>query len=751
MKYTILYAATLLLATALPIQMRAVQMQADTPAAMSSAIQQALTTLSQYQQAQQTAGLQDPNIAYSMRKAVVLADLLIDSNGKLNASLCPSLKAAFISATPLEYEVDMARVLDQLDSSWQPFFDAISAPTDHTHSSLLLRSLFSMQASDTLTDRHAKMGVLAAMLSPYNQGPVGDCFAVAEVITDHEEFYQHAANDYAEMVQKGYLTRSVNGQPDNFFCLPVLADTDREQPFNIDASGMIHGTQMPFLSAPGLAAACNVMGANVTPQFAQQVLETLPQNANGNTVLDVIGACATAMVKNQGGNRPTLIALGKFAFSSLTSNPIMRSVEAAFAAMAEDRASDSTRGNINSCIAQALDSTWQSLSNDPQMGAFQAAFSTLFNASYRLVYNLDVPLPQVSADGSSEDGAFWLYQRNLKDSTSMGIRVVSPQDLRRLVLNAVAGAAAQVPGSAAISSAVTQYVKDDAFLRAALWAYDATNKQEAYPVANYKKLSRTPMQSPDGDNPFEVDDIDTGKNFDGNVQNRTVANAQDLLTWCLGMAKLAAPGLTPTRDLFPMDSPQHAFHFVPGNPDLAAYAQNGKNPSDWIRQGLMIPGMKISTRIMDSQTASALNNAVYQYVSNAIPNQSDYNAILPKGRSLTVQQYTQALVDGINRWLGSDANQANEVGTLVDAALFQVLPAADVATLEQTAIKFAFTNWNDGVKDIYFCGYFNPRTQAIGFGTIDEDKTNLQPMQNEDAWVTNQQWDVDLTPQAPAA
>lgn len=747
MKYTILYAATLLLATAMPGPIRAAQ---DAPAAVSSAIQQALTALSQYQQAQQAAGLQDPNIACSMRKAIVLADLLIDSTGQLNVSLCPSLKAAFIPANPLEYEVDMARVLDQLDSSWQPFFDAISAPADHSLSSLLLRALFSMQVSDTITDRHAKMGVLAAMLSPYNQGPVGDCFAVAEVITDHEEFYQHAANDYAEMVQKGYLTRSVNGQPDNFFCLPVLADTDREQPFNIDASGMIHGTQVPFLSAPGLAAACNIMGANVTPKFAQQVLQALPQNANGITVLDVIGACAKVVVQNQGGDKPTLVALGKFAFSSLTSNPIMRSVEAAFAAMAEDRASDSTRGNINNCIAQALASTWQSLNSDPRVGAFQTAFFNLFNASYRLVYNPDVPLPQVSADGSSEDGAFWLYRRNLKDPNCMGVRVISPQDLRKLVLDAVAEASV-LSGSTAISNAVTQYVKDDAFLRAALWAYDPANKQENYPVANYKKLSRTPMQSPDGDNPFEVDDIDTGKSFDSSVQNHTVANAQDLLTWCLGMAKTVAPGLSPTRELFPMDSPQHAFHFVPGNPDLATYAQNGKNPSDWIRQGLMIPGMKISTRTMDSQTASALNNGVYQYLSNAIPNQSDYNAILPEGQSLTVQQYAQALVDGINKYLGSNADQASEVGTLVDVTLLQVLPTADAATLEQTAIKFAFTNWNDGVKDIYFCGYFNPRTQTIGFGTIDEDKTNLQPMQNADAWVTNQQWDVDLTPKTPAA
>ena len=48
------------------------------------------------------------------------------------------------------------------------------------------------------------------MLAPYNQGPVGDCFAVNDVIRDHTEYYRHMAMDCASIVMKGYVERPVN-------------------------------------------------------------------------------------------------------------------------------------------------------------------------------------------------------------------------------------------------------------------------------------------------------------------------------------------------------------------------------------------------------------------------------------------------------------------------------------------------------------------------------------------------------------
>ncbi|HSW86257.1 MAG TPA: hypothetical protein VLG49_02020, partial [Rhabdochlamydiaceae bacterium] len=429
-----------------------------------------------------------------------------------------------------------------------------------------------------------------------------------------------------------------------------------------------------------------------------------------------------------------LVAKGEYAFSSLTNNPVLRAVECVFAAMAEDRAQDSTRGNVNDCVGQSLKDQWGSLDQD-----FQTAFMNNFNASYRLVYNPNIPLPQVSADGSSTDGGFQLFKRS-NTPIEMGTRLATPQDFRQLVLDAISMTENQFGSNA---TKLKDFVLNGTFLRDALWAYDSANQQEPDPVGNYQKLSRTPMQSCDGDNPFEVSDIDTGTTYDGDVQTYTPNNMYDLINWCLNLAKIAP------AEMVPMDSPQHAFNFVPNNSDLAAFVKSGISSDQWIRTILSTPGMKISTRLIDSNTRTALSNAMYAMISNALPEKS-YQQLTSSllGRSLTVQQYAQGLVDGINNLLGSDDGQASRVALALDATLLQVLPPQDSSMLQKTAIRFAFTNWNDETKDIYFCAYFNPRTQQVAFATIDEDKTNLQPM-DEAEWINHQQWDVDLRPYAP--
>jgi hypothetical protein len=215
------------------------------------------------------------------------------------------------------------------------------------------------------------------------------------------------------------------------------------------------------------------------------------------------------------------------------------------ATMAEDRPNDSTRGNINQSLVQALQSTWKQLNHLPGASSFQQTFTNTFNASYRLLYNLDIPLSRVSSDGSSHSGGFQLYERIVASPKQLGRHMATPQDFRQLVLDAIHQTATQLgstQGVQSIASQLTAVVNTDDFLKNVLWDYDSSNKQEPDPVVNYQKLSRTPMLSPDGDNPFEVDDIDTETNYNNYVQAYTPSNMKDLISWCLTLAKKAPQG-----------------------------------------------------------------------------------------------------------------------------------------------------------------------------------------------------------------
>ncbi len=721
---------------------------------MRAEILQALKQLKNYANTQTQIPIQNSDLAYAFKKALVIADLLINSDGSLNLAIRPSIKLAFKLYNPKEFEANMGKFLDHMDPSWQPFFDTVSAPQDPNGAgSLALRALFGLAPDQPLTDRHAKVAVLSALLAPENQGPVGDCFAVSAVIRDHDEYYRHSADDYRTLVASGMVQRPVNGTVDSFFFLPVLADADRNQTFQISASGAFPNTSLALFDAPGFAAARSIMGGNGLSNLSEAIMNSLSNNGQQDPVQTtpskVIAAMARAIASQTNGKAETLISplnsLGEYAFSSLTNHPVLRGEEAAFAAMAEDRPNDSTRGNINSCVDQALQSAWESLGD--QASPFKQAFETAFNASYRLVYNLNIPLAHVSADGSSTDGGFQLYSRIPENPASMGSRDATPNDFRNLVLNAITAAEMQlhsIEGHSA-GEAIRKVVHTNEFLKEAFWAYDPANKSEPHPLFHFLRLPRTPMQSCDGDNPYEVDDIDTGGDNENSVQTHTSKNAKDLLTWCLHLAKKAP------AELLPMNSPQHAFNFVPGNPDIQSYIKLGLPTSKWIQYRLAVPGIKVSRSPIAASVQKAFADGMYNQISNALQDPGPYQSLVQKldQQSLSVKDYATQLLNGINQLLGSDASQSEQVALALDAVLLQSLGANGQAILGHSAVRFAFTNWNEGTDDIYFCAFFNPRTEKIGFGTIMEDKTGLQPM-DENAWVNNQQWDVDLNPVAPS-
>ncbi|MBY0528866.1 MAG: hypothetical protein K2P51_01600 [Rhabdochlamydiaceae bacterium] len=749
-KIVILLAMTV--ASQAPSTLRAAPRVQDS--GQQSLITQAMSQLNTYAALQTSTNVQNTDLAIAMRKALLAAELLIGSNGALNLSMCAPVKAAFIPPNPREWEVNMGKVIDQLDATWQPFFSGVRLPAKlHSTGALALRALFSMDTQMKLTDRHAKIAVLAAMLAPYNQGPVGDCFAVNDVIRDHQEFFHHAAEDYRSIIMNGYLNRTVDGKLDYFFFLPILADEDLNQPFTLKLTGAIARTTHMLFDAPGFAAARTLMGGNANTTLMQDVLKELSQGIKGSeiqvTPTQVIAAMAQVLARvNPSLPVDGLISLGEYAFSSLTNQPVLRGVESAFAAMAEDRSNDSVRSDINSCVAYALEPVWKSVQNLPQAAACKSAFSQAFNGSFRLFYQLNIPLPQISADGSSSSGGFQLYQKIAQAPDQLGIRIATPQDFKNLVLNAISSVEnqmAQLPNVETITGALTHYVNTDDFLIQAFWAYDPQNQKEPNPIQNYLALSSTPMQTCSGDDPFELDNVESGPGNDNPIETYTPNNAKDLITWCLNLAKIVP------MELISMASPQHAFNFTPTNPDIAVFLKKGMPAAQWLQNILIVPGMQVARKWISSSTEKAIALDLSQMLSHVFPDMNGFQKLINKlnQSKLTVKDYASQLVTGLNRLLNSDQQQAAQVGLMIDGLLIQHLPSNDRAVLEQSAIRFAFTNWNQGTENIYFCAYFNPRTEQVGFGSIYEDKTNLQPM-DEEAWVNHQQWEVDLVPNRAA-
>lgn len=139
------------------------------------------------------------------------------------------------------------------------------------------------------------------------------------------------------------------------------------------------------------------------------------------------------------------------------------------------------------------------------------------NNSFRLVYNLNIPLTQPSADGSSTSGGFQLYRTIPNGPAQIGTFVTTPQQLGQFlsdVIRNVLAAMGATSDNQTIANTLAQSVQTNDFLQNVLWAYCPDNRKITDPVANYTQLTCTPMQTCLGDNPIAVYDIDTGEKND---------------------------------------------------------------------------------------------------------------------------------------------------------------------------------------------------------------------------------------------
>jgi hypothetical protein len=111
-------------------------------------------------------------------------------------------------------------------------------------------------------------------------------------------------------------------------------------------------------------------------------------------------------------------------------------------------------------------------------------------------------------------------------------------------------------------------------------------------------------------------------------------------------------------------------------------------------------------------------------------------------RVLNVHLYSQRLQDGLVAIFRLNDDQRTSLSFVLDTILIQSLTKDQSQAIQSNAIRFAKTNWNEGPKNLFFCCFFNLRTEKVDFGNIAEDHTGLQPMdQNE--WIDDQTWEVD--------
>lgn len=733
--------------------------------------QDVMNQLEQKNTAANAFSLQDPNMVIYVEEPKEIAKILLTATGQLNLGLIPSLKEQFFPddrqklSSLQEYQQKLLCILDQLDTNWQQLIDSVEVPSGlDTVAHALVRADLGLLPTEEVTKIHCQQVVFGAILSQLCQGPVGDCFAVAWAIRKHDEFPLAALKDYIDIVRDGFLTRQVNGAPDHFFFEMTIADEAMASQITLKPSGSVDEFHAPFWACPNLIAACRQMGITDLDKRKDALLQKLfGSKADPLTLTwnDLIRACADdEMAKSH--PEGDLFALGQYGFS-LANNHLLRAWENCFAAMAEDRAGTYVRDNVVNSVMTVFDGVFTSMENKASsekktvIEKVKDAFQKTLNSSFRFLYNGAIPLTHVSSDGSSSSGGFELYERDLQDLTHKGVRIATPEEFTAFVQRCLAKTT--VDGDRSVISSVLQSLalcangKD--FMKNVLYAYDDANQKVADPVGHYRDLERTPMMSLDGDNPWEVMSIDLGHDFSRDVKAYKPKNPQDLLRWLLGIAKWKEAKERYLEDNIANEedsttSPQHAFNIEMEGPEFKNFVTSKLSQSDWIKKTIVEPGSKIATAVMDRDAKQRFTTSVQNWLANQFQDgmpvaltQSLQKLFGSLNAKMTVNTFAKKGHDGVLHLFPQlNDDQKTEISLLLDGMLLQSLPADQTDVLQKSAVRFAKTNWDTGPDNLYFCCYFSPRTQQLAFGSIAEDQTGLQPM-NEKEWIDGQQWEVD--------
>lgn len=678
-----------------------------------------------------------------------LANCLLTSNGQLNFGLVSDLQEAFLPKNPLEWLQNLSRTLDQMDASWQEIINTIQLPKDPCCvSNDLIRAELQLPLSMPLTDLHAKQVALSAVLCQLNQGPVGDCFAVAWEIRKHNVFPLRALKDYAQLLREGFLLRPVGHEEESFFYVPTLADEALTQEISLDP-------QAKFWQWPTIIAACRHMGIDDPEQEAQAILRLLHAKTTPEKIIQ-----AYAEVRGKDAAR------GNYGFSAIN-HRLLRATETAFAGMAEARTSDPVRKATIACALKALRMALKKLDTSSPIKIatlnryLDAELADKLNRKIRYVYNAVISMSGLSADNHSTMGGFELYERAdfpsvdretrnalLRCRNPIGKKVETPPQFSNLV-----GCAIELtkPFSVLRASSSPEEIQffTEVFQTISSFAKTRSFTDETFRsfAMHFETSQRemTPLSAKCGDNPREVIAIEHGADPEKKLKTARFANPYDLIQWVLDLVRWQKDtnqdfDSNLPQQLVPVESPQHAFNLSLGNKEMDEFLKSNLSSEAWLHN-LLVAGEKISSARFPPKTRKMIELQLLEHVKKQwrLPPQfeNQFQTLMDQSHNqhLSILYYSQQLVNTVSQFLGINPRQ---LGLLVDSLLIPHLPEVSAQS-----VRFALTNWNDSVKNIYFCIYYNPRTKELALGQINEDKTGLSPM-DEDEWVNRQEWTAEV-------
>jgi hypothetical protein len=743
-------------------------------------IQEICARLQSHYRAHYKTLLQDPEIALNTMIPVEIAKALLTDIGTINIGIIEALSDIFLSdeKRPINHEINLEHAFNLLQNSprLRAEFEKIRCPhSSKTGSQDIIRITLDLPHTYPVTSWDTRLTALIALLSHLRQGEDRSCFAIAlaiEILSAHLDF---CVKDLRQILEEGKLTRCMKGIRKEIPFIKRINDETLYKKINFNSEGeiIVHNKKKaPLWQAPGLISACHSIGLEDPKAILLAIIHQLPPlnqkyfyKIEIRTLLKKLCEQAKS-IHNLDHSLENLYNQACFAFSSQTSQPLLKIWENAIANMAEAEEGSMIKTAILESTLDALQFKLGELQIPPSLllQRLLLLFQKLLYEKIRLQYD---PAISNGSNAKSTEGGFVLYTKKQ--------RIDNERSFRLFLLNILLEVNDKMKKSLTsnfelqeinqVLEILTFYIDTSEFIGYLLARYHPANKltisklSHGYPII-YEHLPFTPWITQTGNNSKFLLKIYFESEKPIQTEKFTAQSAKEALTNIIEICKRMSED---EKQLF-LNNPnklkpfcilgKHRLPFMAGHPSLANAWQQDYPIEKWIEQFVIIPGREIAETVIDKETKQNLLLCLQEEIlPKAMAEdkiQATIELIQQISEALTIKQYRNHILkicESIHPMLIESLS--GKLAHQIDTSLCQSLQPKLKKQLEDSAVHFADTNWCNGIQDLHFCFAVNPGTGELELWEAYANGTHLMAL-DQHYWLFNQKWEFltieDLIP-----
>lgn len=689
----------------------------------------AINSLKEYRKCHLKTSLQDPDIAMSSRTPIMISQMLLTPNGKINAGIIPLIAETFVadSQHPSSHEQDLLYGLQLLQESaklrktFSTYFSrTVSGPAEE-----VVRTVLNLSPSERVTSVHVRRTALSAFLAHLRQSPNGSCFADATAIQLLALQRKQCLDDWRTLLYTNKLERSHTSFP----FINSIGNLETDAILQVDQNGLAHkdGKEFFLWEAPGIQAACDALGLHNHKDAVLSALKGIDGQLSIKKILELL---------SQLTNKSLTTAL--FAFEAQTSHPLLKVWRNAIAGMAEAK-----DGMVNKAILTAVSSALSNLKfkgltpeQERSLERLDHVILQTMQTRMRLAYDPSIQ----TSKGSHYQGAFILFDNGSQKDPAKWTRIDDKkafQEFLLRILKDLSSPAVLSPvkkqsfRNAAIQQLIN-HVQSDRFILNVLKHYHPENENVS--SQSIESLPFTPWSTACGNNACEVLKIYLEHDLQDQVEGVLPQTAEDLLKKFIDFGRQipeAKKGafLENPNALLPLRIRDfHAFSLMLGHDSLTDAWKDSSTASQWIEDNVVSPGLEIG----NAEIPTDIRQALLDYCSTELiePSQKESFHIEASeiDTAMTYYELRNAVLT-LMKLMDSRSDVSDRYrAQLLDAQLYRLLPETLKDKFAKHAIHFADTNQNLGCQNLHYCCVVNPGTQRLELWKGSANNSSFSPL-----------------------